>query len=57
MTAPVVETCTHSRQIRDTDPDWVYCMDCFHTIYIGGKPLPYLKDPPRLSNGRGASTT
>jgi hypothetical protein len=35
MTAPIVEKCAHRRVIPDSDPDYRYCWDCLHTVFVG----------------------
>lgn len=52
MVAKIVLDCAHARVIRDTDPDYRYCVDCHHTVFVGvpmDLPLEYSKTAEKPS--------
>jgi ribosomal protein L40E len=49
-----VKDCPHKRTTRDSDPDYRYCIDCFHTVYMGARPLGI---PPAASDKRRLNKT
>lgn len=48
MTASIVSGCSHDRLIRDTDPDYGFCLRCHHTVFVGEVPdgLSLLRNEP-----------